>query len=305
MSDRKKSLISRPTKRLFKLHGLRNLFVFFDGYLYLKYVPKYVATVAALFRAVQRLTTRSNKKLFRPLISYFTERYHAKIVVTEDARKLITINEDVHVPKDVAESVIPYKHANQIIIRNPQAIVAIDCACRRTNNHDCEPANKCMFFGEPYASFMLEHGKAYNATRLTVDEASELLDICHQRGYVHNAYFKNGVGNQIYAICNCDPVCCVSISAHKFFLKFSHPHDSMAHSGRRPVLDAKRCDCPNACVKMCPFGAISEQNGLPVIDDNLCMGCGVCADICTKKAIVMETAPDKGIPFDMDVLPKK
>jgi len=49
--------------------------------------------------------------------------------------------------------------------------------------------------------------------------------------------------------------------------------------------------CPVACircgecVKACPHGAISMENGLPVIDANKCTACGKCVAVCPTKVI--------------------
>jgi Na+-translocating ferredoxin:NAD+ oxidoreductase RNF subunit RnfB len=40
------------------------------------------------------------------------------------------------------------------------------------------------------------------------------------------------------------------------------------------------------CTRNCPFGAITmSDEGLPIIDENKCTGCGKCEAICPKKAI--------------------
>jgi electron transport complex protein RnfB len=42
------------------------------------------------------------------------------------------------------------------------------------------------------------------------------------------------------------------------------------------------------CVSNCPFNAMRmNDNGLPVVDMELCTGCGKCADVCPKKIIAM------------------
>lgn len=39
------------------------------------------------------------------------------------------------------------------------------------------------------------------------------------------------------------------------------------------------------CVKACPEGAISIQDGVAVVDREKCVGCGICLKICPKKVI--------------------
>lgn len=35
-----------------------------------------------------------------------------------------------------------------------------------------------------------------------------------------------------------------------------------------------------ACIAECPVGAISEADGVCVIDADACIGCGACAGVC-------------------------
>lgn len=54
-------------------------------------------------------------------------------------------------------------------------------------------------------------------------------------------------------------------------------------------------ECPigclglGTCVKSCPFGALSLNNGLPLIDPTKCRGCGVCVEICPKNIIKLSS----------------
>ncbi len=54
---------------------------------------------------------------------------------------------------------------------------------------------------------------------------------------------------------------------------------------------AAGCIGLGSCVEKCVFGALSLQNGLPVVDREKCRQCGVCVDICPKKIIHL-------IPYD-------
>ena len=48
------------------------------------------------------------------------------------------------------------------------------------------------------------------------------------------------------------------------------------------------CVSCGACETECPVGAISEGDGIYVIDADACTDCGVCADSCPTEAIVSE-----------------
>ncbi|MEA4972147.1 MAG: 4Fe-4S binding protein [Candidatus Metalachnospira sp.] len=52
-----------------------------------------------------------------------------------------------------------------------------------------------------------------------------------------------------------------------------------------PVFDADACVLCGICEKVCPFFAISKDNGEMKADTQKCMGCGLCRTRCPKKAI--------------------
>lgn len=54
----------------------------------------------------------------------------------------------------------------------------------------------------------------------------------------------------------------------------------------RPVIDAARCpaDC-NACVRVCPTGAIALKDHQPSIDMGKCLFCADCANACPQQRI--------------------
>ena len=45
------------------------------------------------------------------------------------------------------------------------------------------------------------------------------------------------------------------------------------------------CDGCGTCYKECPIDAITEENGVYVIDSDECVGCGKCAAECPNDAI--------------------
>ena len=49
------------------------------------------------------------------------------------------------------------------------------------------------------------------------------------------------------------------------------------------IVDSNKCIGCRLCVKNCPVGAISMQNGKAVIDANKCIQCGICANGSGKK----------------------
>jgi heterodisulfide reductase subunit A len=55
-------------------------------------------------------------------------------------------------------------------------------------------------------------------------------------------------------------------------------------SPEKPVI-TDACDGCGICVKECPYGALSMENGRPVLEPLSCNACGICAAICPQEAV--------------------
>ncbi len=299
-----RGLVKDSTRAFFKLHGWRNFGRFLHGYYYLARLDQYVKVLLRGFRALDRAVPESRKRLFRALFAFVPDRYHAKVIRLEEAKKIVTLDRDVAVSPETGKRVIPFEIANRIAIRNPDSIVVLDCACRKEKKNPCTPIDVCMVVGEPYASFVLEHAKGLHPRRVSQEEAVRILEDCDRRGLVHNAYFKDAMGEQFYAICNCCKCCCGGIEVDRVVraMGFENPVRELAPSGYLAVVDRERCKGCGACVKKCPFDALRLEDEVAVVDPEACMGCGVCREFCPEDAIELREDPGHGLPLDVQAL---
>jgi len=220
------------------------------------------------------------------------DTYHGKVLPLDSARQLISVKEDVCL-KDL-ENVIPYPRARDLILQQPNHIVALDCPCRAGREHPCLPLDVCLIVGEPFASFVHEH-HPQRSRWVSQEEAVKILEDEHARGHVHHAFFKDAMLLRYFAICNCCACCCGAMQAHQQNIPM------LSASGYIAQVDTTLCQGCRQCENSCQFGAIFYPDGT-LIDVKRCMGCGVCESICPAGAISLGRLPEKGDPLEIFTL---
>ena len=277
---------------------------FFDlvhGYVYMRWPYLYISIGLGrhpLARAYKTLL--SGKKKENEFISQeskkrnksekgIAEGYHGKAVPLSTAIQLISIKKGISLEN--LEQVIPFERARDIVIKNPQKIVVLDCPCRKAQINPCYPLDVCLIIGDPFASFVLEHHPK-KSRAINANEALVILEQEHARGHVHHAFFKDALLNRFYAICNCCACCCGAMQAQR------NGTPMIISSGFMAEVDEDLCIECGICVDVCQFGAIT-LNGVIQIDKNLCMGCGVCVDRCAQSALKLKRDFSKPAPLDI------
>jgi NAD-dependent dihydropyrimidine dehydrogenase PreA subunit len=253
----------------------------------IKIIARLFATQTATDSSVEGLINHSGDGL-RQIT--FADTYHGKVVPLESATQLVSIHQEIKIAD--LEKVIPYAKARDIVLKNPDHIVVLECPCRSARANPCLPLDVCLVIGDPFASFVEEHHPR-RARRITSEEAREILHAENQRGHVHHAFFKDAMLGRFYAICNCCACCCGAMQAHQ------RGTPMLASSGYLSKVDRELCIGCGDCTETCQFGALSIQNCLVVVDEQACMGCGVCVSKCAQGALTLELEPSKGVPLEI------
>ena len=276
-----------------------SLFNFLHGYVYVRWIYFYIAMGTGqhplakwLFPLIgwigQLITKNAPLDGSAPVIK-FEDTYHGKVVPLQAARELVSVKEDIDLGD--LEKIIPYALARDIVLKNPDHIVVMDCACRVTKEHHCEPVDVCLVIGEPFASFVLDQHPDRTRT-ISSEEAQSIIKAEDDRGHAHHAFFKDAMMGRFYAICNCCSCCCAAINAQR------NGTPTLASSGYVAEIDKETCKLCGKCVKACPFSAIS-QNGSIQVDMEKCMGCGICTGNCKFDAIHLVRAENRGEPLEI------
>jgi NAD-dependent dihydropyrimidine dehydrogenase PreA subunit len=299
------------TKRLFDAFPPDRKSDFWGGYLYLKYTEHFFnkaletagmqpKDLPALDPAVEEMLYALAWQVSEAAGSAETSLYHGKVIRPQDARKLVTLKEDVNISP--SERVVPFKIARDVVLENPESIVVGTCPCRSAAPNPCLPPGEqdvCMFLGDPWATFMDEQNASYH--RISQDEAVKILESCHEKGFVHTAYFEHAAGNRLDAICNCCGCCCMGVRMWNL-MEGNLP--LLAPSGYVAEVTEECNGCGVCADGTCKFSALSmSEDGQTVfVNEQKCMGCGVCEDVCPVEALYLRREPSKGDPLDLDEL---
>ncbi len=188
----------------------------------------------------------------------FADTYHGKALPLGVAKQLVSVKQDLTI--SYPEQVIPYTLARDLILHDPDHIIALDCPCRASRENPCQPVDVCLIVGEPFAS-MVSEKHPHRSKWITSERAREILEEEEQRGHVHHAFFKDAMLGRFYAICNCCGCCCGAMKAQR------NGTPMLASSGYLSRVDAEKCQACGTCAEFCQFDAISIQNDHSVVDE--------------------------------------
>ena len=204
---------------------------------------------------------------------------------------------NVDVPKAGEKVVVPLDMVKESL-KNVTFISGMDgCLCRQAN--DCKDYDHnlgCLFLGEA-AKGVVAHGLG---REFTYEEACARIDQAAEAGLMAQAVWieveqmlwgvPNDLMDHFLEICFCCPCCCIAMrlarnatekERHRF-----HP------SGWTAVPDRTKCfGCGKCAVghNGCPVEAISfGADGKVIINQESCVGCGVCKARCKFDAISLK-----------------
>ncbi|MBC2717966.1 MAG: 4Fe-4S binding protein [Desulfobacteraceae bacterium] len=309
-------MIKKSTKNFWKMQGegawgIQRVLNMIHGYMYYTLYDHYVT--AALF--VVRILGKFPKFVYKTVaIDFFAKRYHCKVLTYENAKKLVTVDEEVIMPTETSKKIIPWELANKLIFNHKEHLAIVDCPCRLdkkvTGKEYCEPIHTCVFLGKTGVDFVTSHMPRNHPERATQQQVLSLLEEQQQLGRIFTLWFKDGTGYRGGVLCSCCSCCCGGVEVE--LLSRSKGIEGLkitAPSGFSAKVDMEKCDACGTCVYKCPYDAlrlikVNEKTMLEQITDH-CMGCGVCEGVCPNGAISLKVDPGKGKIFDVDEMVKQ
>ena len=246
------------------------------------------------FRIMRKDDWKSH--LFKRFIKLYPDMEHPTSTL------VLPVNIDV---SDKGEkTVVPFDFIKESLKSVTYIAGANVCLCRESNDCKDYPHDiGCLFLGEA-GKVIVKHDLG---CELTYEEACARVDKAAEAGLMGQAVWvefeqlvwgiRNDMMDRMLEICFCCPCCCLAMnmarnSTEKERQRF-HP------SGWTAVAEIKKCIGCGKCINgreernKCPMDAISiGEDGKVRINQELCVGCGICKMQCPVDAIkIKQTMP--------------
>lgn len=184
------------------------------------------------------------------------------------------------------QAVLPH-HTMESVLEKAVDFAVCHCSCRMVaalRGRPCEHTTEiCIKFDE-VARYVVDKGFGRKITR---DEAKGLIRKAEEEGLVH---FVDNTNGQIKHNCNCCGCACWNVGTIK---RRKIPRDAIMEVYFVRRTDEEECIGCGECVDICPVDAVQMDDNKPVLDTDWCIGCGVCAAKCPNDAVTMILRPDR------------
>lgn len=233
------------------------------------------------------LTRRS--RIFDKVVMKVAFEGDEMIMIPKD--NVVTKNIDVNISIDDPQdsTMLPSEVVKALINESNHIFIMNFCLCRRSNKCEDYPREYgCIFMGKGIYKIPSDFG--HIATR---EEALAHVDRCRKAGLVQiigrnkldSLWLNTGDKKDLMTICNCCPCCCLWNMVRNISSDLSGSLRRM--EGVDISVDNDSCIGCGNCVDICFTRAISIKDDKCVIDQGLCRCCGRCSDTCASKAITI------------------
>lgn len=204
---------------------------------------------------------------------------------------VISLNKDI--TYDLRNVILPIDMMKQMVMDSDYRAIMYECLCRTANSCHSYPTNHgCIFIGQSAKAIVNKHV----GREASIDEAISHINKGAALGLVGHAMwvevekflfgFKSGDDTAHWLeICFCCPCCC---SAFKLIRNTNQKDikERFRSIGWKAKINNATCNMCMKCIKKCPVNAITIKENSIYIDEESCLGCGLCASNCTKKSIL-------------------
>lgn len=180
---------------------------------------------------------------------------------------------------DYKQKIAKYDNIKTLFEKAEKPFVIINCVCRQSKDLLGQPCKmtdrrEVCMGFGDLAEIYIEYGWGREITR---EEALNFLKENEKEGLI----FRPGNSQKMDFICSCCYCCCGSLSSLK---RLPNPAD-FTTSNYYAKIDEDLCIGCGVCIERCQMDAITPKNNVFVIEQRRCIGCGNCALECPSDAI--------------------
>ncbi len=194
------------------------------------------------------------------------------------------------------QGVYPHDRIEALLEGVSMAAVA-HCPCRTSarilGRTDCSHSLEVCLKYDEMAEFVISRGLGRKVSK---DEAYHILERSEKEGLVH---MVDNVKGQIKHTCNCCGHYCWNVGIIR---RRKVPRDALMAVYLVRQTEEEECLGCGACEDICPVEAVKIVEDKAQVDVDWCIGCGVCAVVCPTEAITLVRRWDKSPPEDFATL---
>lgn len=227
-------------------------------------------------------------KMAKLIRSYFT------IPVTRDVYGGVETKPFKYTPVGIKvevgkQGVLPHEEMGPII-EKAEKIALAHCPCRVSarvlGRTDCDHSLEVCFKYDGLAEFLISRDMGRLVSK---DEALHVMGQCEKEGLVHMV--DNAQGD-IKHTCNCCGCYCWNVGVIR---RRKIPRDVLMQVNFIRETEQEACVGCGACADICPVDAVEMTDDVSRLDSDWCIGCGVCAGVCPADAIsIVRRTPERG-----------